>query len=76
MLLLRVVQAVRGRKNLAAPAAGEKRPRDAGPGRDTMRGGVMGGGGAARRGAAGGRGRLGIPLAPAGALRIFGAQGI
>ncbi|NP_001142534.2 uncharacterized protein LOC100274777 [Zea mays] len=49
MLLLRVVQAVRGRKNLAAPAAGEKRPRDAGPGRDTMRGGVMGGGGAARR---------------------------
>jgi hypothetical protein len=49
MLLLRVVQAVRGRKHLAAPAAGEKRPRDEGPGRDTMRGGVMGGGGAARR---------------------------
>ncbi|CAD6219554.1 unnamed protein product [Miscanthus lutarioriparius] len=44
MLLLRVVQAVRGRKHLAAPAAGEKRPRDEGPGRDTMRGG-----GAARR---------------------------
>ncbi|KAG0543498.1 hypothetical protein BDA96_02G195700 [Sorghum bicolor] len=49
MLLLRVVQAVRGRRHLAAPAAGEKRPRDEGPGRDTMRGGVMGGGGAARR---------------------------
>lgn len=50
MLLLRVVQAVRGRKHLAAPAPGEKRPRDEGPaGRDTMRGGVMGGGGAARR---------------------------
>ncbi|CAL5088622.1 unnamed protein product [Urochloa decumbens] len=48
MLLLRVVQAVRGRKNLAAPAAGEKRPRDEGPaGRDGVRGGVLGGGGGA-----------------------------
>ncbi|KAG2643081.1 uncharacterized protein LOC120677880 [Panicum virgatum] len=47
MLLLRVVQAVRGRKHLAAPApaAGEKRPRDEGSGRDGMRGGVIGGGG-------------------------------
>ncbi|CAL5074597.1 unnamed protein product [Urochloa decumbens] len=48
MLLLRVVQAVRGRKHLAAPAAGEKRPRDEGPaGRDGVRGGVLGGGGGA-----------------------------
>ncbi|CAN6217453.1 unnamed protein product [Urochloa humidicola] len=49
MLLLRVVQAVRGRKHLAAaPAAGVKRPRDEGPaGRDGVRGGVLGGGGAA-----------------------------
>ncbi|RLM85660.1 uncharacterized protein C2845_PM04G14150 [Panicum miliaceum] len=45
MLLLRVVQAVRGRKHLAAPAAGEKRPRDEGSGRDGVRGGVIGGGG-------------------------------
>ncbi|TKW32878.1 hypothetical protein SEVIR_2G196100v4 [Setaria viridis] len=47
MLLLRFVHAVRGRKHLAAPAAGEKWPRDEGPGRDAMRGGVLGGGGAA-----------------------------
>ncbi|CAN6182095.1 unnamed protein product [Urochloa humidicola] len=53
MLLLRVVQAVRGRKHLAAtPAAGEKRPRDEGPaGRDGARGGVLRGGGAAAFGA-------------------------
>jgi hypothetical protein len=60
MLLLRVVQAVRGRKHLAAPAAGEKRPRDEGPGgRDAMRGGVLGGGGAAAFGAAAARRRCG-----------------
>jgi len=52
MLLLRAVQAVRVRKHLAAPApaapaAGEKRPRDEGSGRDGMRGGVIGGGGGA-----------------------------
>ncbi|KAF8688722.1 hypothetical protein HU200_042199 [Digitaria exilis] len=56
MLLLRVVQAVRGRKHLAAagaPAVGEKRPRDEGPGsREGMRGGVLGGGGAFGGGAA------------------------
>ncbi|KAL6846669.1 hypothetical protein ACP4OV_024117 [Aristida adscensionis] len=46
MLLLRVVQAVRGKRQLAAPAPGEKRPRDEGPGRDGLRGGgVVGGGG-------------------------------
>ncbi|TVU09341.1 hypothetical protein EJB05_42810, partial [Eragrostis curvula] len=52
MLLLRVVQAVRGKEPLAAatpaPAApGEKRPRDEGPaGHDGLRGGgVVGGGG-------------------------------
>ncbi|KAJ1289462.1 hypothetical protein BS78_02G166100 [Paspalum vaginatum] len=52
MLLLRVVQAVRGRKHLAAAAAGEKRPRDEGPGRDGKRGGVMGGGAATFGGSA------------------------
>jgi hypothetical protein len=68
MLLLRVVQAVRGRNNLAAPAPGGKRPRDEGPaGRDTMRGGVVGGSSAARRwcGAGGRPGKIGnAPLAP------------
>lgn len=67
MLLLRVVQAVRGRKHLAAPAAGEKRPRDEGPGRDTMRGGVMGGGGAARRWCGGRPSKIG---------NTVGAQGV
>ncbi|XP_062193544.1 uncharacterized protein LOC133896929 [Phragmites australis] len=46
MLLLRVVKAVRGKKQVAAP--GNKRPRDEGPGRDDLRrGGVVGGGSAA-----------------------------
>ncbi|KAL6655688.1 hypothetical protein ACP70R_006514 [Stipagrostis hirtigluma subsp. patula] len=53
MLLLRVVQAVRGKKQLATPAPGDKRPRDEGPGRDGLRGGgVVGGGGAAFGGGA------------------------
>lgn len=44
MLLLRVVQAVRGKKQQLAPAPGEKRPRD--EGHDEIRGGgVIGGGG-------------------------------
>lgn len=68
MLLLRVVQAVRGRNNLAAPAPGGKRSRDEGPaGRDTMRGGVVGGSSAARRwcGAGGRPGKIGnAPVAP------------
>ncbi|OEL37788.1 hypothetical protein BAE44_0001193 [Dichanthelium oligosanthes] len=55
MLLLRVVQAVRGRKHLAAPEAREKRPRDEGPGRDGMRGGVLGGGGTGAFGGAAAR---------------------
>jgi hypothetical protein len=73
MLLLRVVQAVRGKKpQLAAPAPREKRPRDEGPaGHDGLRGGhVVGGGGAVAFGgtAAAGRRSLGTPLAHAGAL--------
>ncbi|CAN6204298.1 unnamed protein product [Urochloa humidicola] len=60
MLLLRVVQAVRGRKHLAAApaAAGQKRPRDEGPaGRDGVRGGVLGGGGGAAAAFGGGAAR-------------------
>ncbi|KAF0913195.1 hypothetical protein E2562_020359 [Oryza meyeriana var. granulata] len=56
MLLLRVIQAVRGRK-LPAPDLGTKRPRDeaSDAGRDGLRGGIMGGGGGAARRWCGGR---------------------
>ncbi|KAL5206333.1 hypothetical protein ABZP36_034542 [Zizania latifolia] len=54
MLLLRVIQAVRGRK-LPAAELGTKRPRDetSGARRDGLRGGVMGGGGAGAFGGGG-----------------------